>query len=160
MKTLYVMVGLPGSGKSTYASRMRWNEANYVGYISRDTIRAQLLEDGDPYFSREEEVFDMFCDSIVTWMDKTDIIADATHLSHGSRAKLINALAYRGLTTDKYQIVFLVMNTPIETCIKRDANRTGTAHVTEPVIRRMGHALKIPTIDEFPNVKEVRIIDE
>lgn len=160
MYTLYVMVGIPGSGKSTYAKTLRDSMRYTTVYISRDMVRMGILRDNDPYFSREDEVYETFCDSIAEWLEKTDVIADATHMSHGARAKLINALAYRGMTTDKYNLVFVFMNVPVEECIRRDEARVGRAHVTAPVIRRMARSLTCPTMDEFPNVKEVRIIDE
>lgn len=160
MSTLYVMVGIPGSGKSTYARTLRDSIGYTTAYVSRDMIRMNILGANDPYFSREDEVYELFCDAITEWLGKTDVIADATHMSHGARAKLINALNYRGMTPDKYDLVFVYMDVPIEECIRRDDTRTGFAHVTAPVIRRMARSLTCPTKDEFPNVKEVRIVHE
>ena len=162
MNTLYVMVGIPGSGKSTEARKIQMADPLHTAYISRDVIRLAVLGENDPLFSREDEVYELFCDQVAMFLDKedTNVIADATHMSHGARAKLFNALAYRGMTKDKYQIVFVYMDVPIEECIRRDDLREGRAHVTAPVIRRMNRSLSLPTMDEFPNVKEVRIIHE
>jgi predicted kinase len=161
MSTLYVMVGVPGSGKSTYARKIQnENRGQMIVYISRDIIRLGILKENDPYFSREDEVYDAFCDAIAECLKNYDVIADATHMSHGARAKLINALAYRGMTEDKYDLVFVYMDVPLDECIRRDSLREGRAHVTEPVIRRMHRSLSCPKMDEFANVKEVRIVHE
>ena len=155
MNTLYVMVGIPGSGKSTYAQTIIANDPDNIVYISRDTVRLSVIKPNEDLFSHEDEVYDKFCDEIAATLSGKNVIADATHMSHGARAKLINALKKRGMTADKYEIVFVYMNTPIEECIRRDDVREGRAHVTAPVIRRMARSLSCPAADEFPNIKEV-----
>jgi len=159
MNTLYVMVGIPGSGKSTEAHKIQATDPRIV-YISRDEVRLSIIKDNEHLFSHEDEVYDAFCDKIAAQLNLSDAIADATHMSPGARLKLINALNKRGMTTDKYQIIFVCMDVPVEECIRRDDAREGRAHVTAPVIRRMNRSLDFPTIDEFRNVKEVRIIHE
>jgi predicted kinase len=154
------MVGIPGSGKSTEAHKILMEDPIHTAYISRDVVRLNIIKDNEHLFSHEDEVYDKFCDEIAAWLEKSNVIADATHMSHGARAKLINALAYRGMTADKYDLVFVYMDVPIEECIRRDETRDGRAHVTAPVIRRMARSLTCPTMDEFTNVKEVRIIHE
>jgi predicted kinase len=39
MSTLYMMVGIPGSGKSTFAKTLKGK------YVSRDEVRFKLLQD-------------------------------------------------------------------------------------------------------------------
>ena len=47
------MMGIPGSGKSTFVRKRRDIFDNPI-VISRDKIRFSLLEEGDEYFSKEE----------------------------------------------------------------------------------------------------------
>lgn len=158
MATLFVMCGIPGSGKSTWANAFRQNRMKTV-YVSRDVIRLSIITDEEHYFSHEDEVYDKFVDTIKDALSVgIDTIADATHLSGGARNKLVKALAAKGMTTDKYEIIFVYMDVPVNECIRRDNTREGRAHVTASVIRRMGSQQTIPTTDEFPNVKEVWII--
>ena len=83
MSTLYMMVGCPGSGKSTFAKTLKGK------YISRDEIRFKLLQDEDDYFAKEGEVFQKFIYEIEEGLSKYgDVIVDATHLNKGSRHKL------------------------------------------------------------------------
>ena len=53
MPTLYVMSGMPGSGKTHYCKEHK----NDGIHVSRDAIRFALLEDGDNYFAHENEVY-------------------------------------------------------------------------------------------------------
>lgn len=155
MATLYVMVGLPGSGKSTWAKKNLVN----ADYISRDTVRLSIIKDNEHLFSHEDEVYDKFVDNIVDLLrGDRDVVADATHLSHGARHKLVSALAKREMTGDKYDIVFVMMDTPVTECVRRDETREGRAYVTEPVIRNMYRSLSTPYVGEFNNVKEVWIV--
>lgn len=160
MATLFVMCGAPGSGKSTWANAFRQNRMKTV-YVSRDVIRLSIITDDEHYFSHEDEVYDKFVDTIADNLRVgVDTIADATHLSHGARLKLYSALAARDMTAEKYDIIFVQMGTDVEECVRRDDLREGRAHVTHSVVRRMFYQNTTPTIDEFPNVKGVWIINE
>ena len=50
--TLYLMSGIPASGKSTYAHKLA--EKTGAVYISRDEIRFSLLKDEEDYFTHEK----------------------------------------------------------------------------------------------------------
>ena len=52
-KHLYLMMGVAGSGKSTYAKNILKDGDIY---ISRDEIRYSLLTEEDDYFAKENEV--------------------------------------------------------------------------------------------------------
>lgn len=151
------MVGVPGSGKSTWAK----NHLHDIEYISRDIVRLSIVKDNEHIFSHEDEVYDKFVDILAdALLSGRDVVADATHLSHGARHKLVRALAKRQVTADKYNITFVVMDTPISECIRRDSLREGRAFVTAPVIQNMHKSLSTPYIGEFENVKGVWIIRE
>lgn len=159
MPTLYMMVGAPGSGKSYFAKRL-YQRMDNCTWISRDEVRMAIVKDDEKYFSHEKEVFKEFVARIALWMRSNyDVIADATHLNFPSRRKLVNALAdQEGLTKDDYEIIFVVMDTALATCVARDAKRTGRQHVTEKVINDFWNNFRIPTPHEFPHSKEVWLI--
>ena len=155
MVTLYVMVGIPGSGKSTWAKAHLTN----ADYISRDVVRLSIIKDNEDLFSHEDEVYDKFVDILADGLRAgRDMIADATHMSHGARHKLIRALTKAKMTPDQYNIIFVMMDTPVNECIARDEKREGRAHVTASVIQRMYKSLSTPFVGEFENVKEVWIV--
>lgn len=124
-------------------------------YISRDEIRFSLLEDKDDYFSKEKEVFRTFYTNINSAIDKYDrIFADATHLDALSRAKILNQINKNNLK--EINVIFL--NTNLDECIKRNANREGRSVVPEEVIRSMYQKLTLPDISEpFNNIYIVNI---
>lgn len=157
---LYIMIGLPGAGKSQFIKRV-FGENLDVAIYSRDEIRFSMIKDGEDYFSHEEEVYKTFVHCLAFSLAKGwDTVADATHLNHYSRAKLTRALYKEGISFDKYEIVFIYLNTPIDECIKRDKERVGRAHVGAEIINQMDNSFVPPSKDEFPNVKGIWIIKE
>ena len=60
MATLYVLCGIPGSGKSHFCK----NHKDDAVHVSRDAIRFALLEDDDDYFAHEDEVYEIFWEKI------------------------------------------------------------------------------------------------
>ena len=152
-KHLYLMMGVPGSGKSTYSkSVLKYGDI----YISRDEIRYSLLTEEDDYFAKENEVIKTFIDNI----DKSlvneeycgDVYADATHLSPKSRAQVLNQLKNK----DKVSVIYL--DIPLNIILERNAQRKGRALVPENVVRRMYNSIILPTKAE--GIEELIIIDE
>ena len=144
MPKLYILCGPSGSGKSTWAKQFA--EENNVYYVSRDVIRLSMLKKGEDYFSHEKDVFKKFVNTIArALIGGSDVIADATHLNMFSRCKLMQALDFH---TRDYQIVFVVFNMDADTCVARNANRTGRANVPENIIRNMCRDFRMPTMDE------------
>lgn len=144
---LYVMVGVPGSGKSTYAKQHYPNAI----YVSRDEIRFELVKENEEYFSKEDEVFRKFI-YLIDFNLKAgrDVIADATHLNPNSRAKLFSHL---DINKEKTEVIAVVMRTPLNICLDRNENRRGTrSYVPRTVIKRMFYSFKIPTTQEYNSI--------
>lgn len=157
---LYVMVGAPGSGKSTWIRKNMKTlfKESMCLYVSRDVIRYNMLGDTDEYFSHEREVFNEMIYQIVDGLKQgLSVFADASHLNHASRAKLINAINKH--YTD-YDVRFVFFDTCLATCIKRNAQRTGRALVPESVVGQMFGNMTVPTIGEFPNCVGVWMVRE
>ena len=151
MSKLYLMAGAPGSGKTYWATHHLTENDKY---ISRDEIRFSMLEDKDDYFARENEVFDEFIKQINnSLMIYDNIFADATHLNFASRNKTISGIH---VPVDEINVVFL--NTSLDTCIKRNAQRTGRKFVPETVIKNMYRSIKFPEKEE--GIKNVYVIKE
>lgn len=155
MHTLYIMCGPSGCGKTTYAKKMMENQK--VAYVSRDEIRYSILKEGEDYFSHEKEVFKRFVSSIIHYLPYDDVIADATHLNEFSRRKLTQAI---DMYTTDYKIVYVVFNINADTCIARNANRTGRANVPENIIRNMCRDFRAPTKDEDERVIDIIEVGE
>lgn len=89
MPRLFIPVGVPGCGKSTYAERVM----NNVVVLSTDYSRARMVEAGllesVSDMSRNNEVFDRFHEDIEDrLMNGIDVYADATNLRDFARERL------------------------------------------------------------------------
>lgn len=94
-KNLWIMSGIPGSGKSTWLKN-RWPQCGCV--VSRDALRFQMLNDDESYFAKEESVWHAFVKAItLSLRDYDDVYADATHLGPGSRKKLLRQLTQKDI---------------------------------------------------------------
>lgn len=136
MSTLYLMVGVPGSGKSTFARQLKGK------YVSRDEVRFSLLSDNDEYFSKEDKVFEKFIYEIKEGLSRgVDVIVDATHINKSSRRKVLSKV-------HPEKVVAIFMDTPLGVCLKRNAQRSGRALVPETAICNMYDNLTMPEYEE------------
>ena len=151
MKTLYLMCGVPGSGKTYYAKNHLVPHAHY-SYVSRDAIRFDVVEEDEDYFSHEKEVFRLFVAEIVHDLKNPIIdcvVADATHINWASRKKLINAIGKELPLDNQLNIVPIVVSTDLLTCLERNTEREGRAVVPNKVIMDMYDRFQYPTKDPF-----------
>ena len=140
-KTLYIISGVPGSGKDYFLNQYFGNSSN-VKIISRDVIRFSLIENDDEYFSKESLVFSKFCKAIREAFNEYDIvIANATHLNERSRNKLLNSLG-----KDFFK--------------ERNAKREGLSLVPEDAIKRMYESVHRPNYGERYKYDKIYIVNE
>lgn len=142
---LYIMIGIPGSGKSTYAKYAIMNE-NTI-YISRDDIRFSFLSDTDNYFAKEKQVYKEFIKQINDNLKEDyNVIADATHLNRKSRNALFHNLH---IDRTKVTVIGVYINTPLEICLERNETRKGGRTFVPPhEIHNMYLRMEPPTYNE------------
>jgi predicted kinase len=65
-KTLVLMCGPAGSGKSSWVAKEQEHNRGKVKscHVSRDLCRFELVKENEEYFSKEDEVFKMFINKI------------------------------------------------------------------------------------------------
>lgn len=145
-KTLWLMCGAPGSGKSYFAKNILINDDHWF-YVSRDEIRFRIIKNDEEYFSHETEVYDCFVKNIQLLLDITEkgnIIADATHLNKASRMKLLNRLNLNGVN-----VIPVYFNTPEHICQERNKEREGRACVPSGVLHKMYLSRSHPSSDGY-----------
>jgi predicted kinase len=119
---LFILAGIPGCGKSTWA---RTFFPPWV-IVSSDAIREEKWP-GEPYDAeRNLEVFDEFHQRLSTLLDEgKDAVADATSLAYQARWRLCDLANFYGV--EKHLIFF---NNHIQ-ALRRNAQRTGAACVPD-----------------------------
>ena len=144
---LWILVGIPGSGKSTWIQNHKNSFKTPYKIISRDDIRFSFLKnDDDDYFKYEKQVFNEFIKQIKESLQKNkETYVDATHINESSRGKLLRAL---GLSLKDIEINAIVVQVPINIALKQNAYRTGRKLVPEQAIKQMHSQMTIPTIEE------------
>ena len=129
-----LMKGLPGSGKTTRVK----NE--YSGFIrvNRDSIRLMLYGPEYRYTKEREKAVKQIRNAAIasSLRNGYNVVVDDTNL--GTRPEqeittyLDNQLLSYSLTVDE-----TCLSVPLNVCIERDAQRSGSAHVGRKVIERM-----------------------
>lgn len=138
--TLYVMIGIPGSGKSTFSRNVLCKMHNAT-HVSRDEIRGRFAKDYSEEFVKDNEslVYKEYIDSIGVGLLVGDVIADATQYTAKSRKNLL-----KNLSLNNVDVVYIVMNTPLKVCKERNSSRKGREYVTEDKIDFFFNHLELP----------------
>lgn len=152
---IILLVGLPGSGKSTWVKSYLLTNPDYVVVSSDDIIDAYAKSVGKTY----TEVFSEYMGNAeveynirlsAAIREGKNIIVDRTNLSPKSRRKITSKV------TKDYKKIAIVFNTPIEEIkerlIKRE-NETGK-EIPDYVIVTMMNSYIEPSVDEgFSEIK-------
>lgn len=143
MGDLYLMCGLPGSGKSTFLkTKIKNKETSAI--ISRDEIRFALVKPEEEYFSHENEVYTELWKRINEALTvKKDVFVDQTSLTPKARKWLLSHVH----NYDYANLIWIDEN--LNTCLERNELRKGTrSYVPRGVIRRMAAQFIEPSLDE------------
>lgn len=156
MANIYLMIGIPGSGKSTFCKKCLSEATAPVEYVSRDEIRFSLLKSNDSYFSKEKEVLKIFYSRINKALSEgKDVYIDQTSTTLAGRRKLFTHIY-------GYNNVFAIwFDVPLETCLKRNETRSGRAYVPPHEIINMYDNFCPPTYKEnFDMIVKSNGVDE
>jgi len=146
---LIVLVGLPGSGKTTWKEKQLWLNPEYSS-VCPDDIRQELTGDISDQ-SKNNEVFSLAFIRTKNHLNTgQSVIFDSTAYSAQNRKALIDI----GKSTGAL-VKAVVLSVPVDLCKKRNAQRLRT--VPADVIDRMNSKFSIPSTDE--GFDAVEIID-
>ena len=134
--TMVIMIGIPGSGKSTFC------DEKFPGWrvISLDILRTRHREDR------------LLADTVAS---RLSCVIDNTNVSRAERAKFIAAGKAAG-----YRIVGYYLRSNLAECLKRNAQRTGKARIPDAGVRGRAAQLELPGYTEgFDELFHVAIQD-
>lgn len=135
MNKFILVMGISGSGKTTYAKQ--WVEENPTHRVrlNYDDLRCMFGKYWVP--EREPLMKKVFHSALIEAMyDKYDIIIDnMSNLNPKHQQEYINLIKdWNNENVNKYEIEFKLINTPVEVCIERDSKRE--IPIGEKVIRQ------------------------
>ena len=160
MATCYILVGCPGSGKTTFINQ------NYYDFPAAEDGELPIISGTDKYIERIAEALELtysevfkdayklaeklfWDDIVVAANERLDIIIDRTSMSRGSRHKFFSALR---ATHRMEAIVFPV---PEDLKVRLD-NRHGK-HIPQNVVNNMINSFEMPSMSEgFDAVWDVK----
>lgn len=131
---LIVMCGIPASGKTTLSSLFASEYNNKLHHFD-DYANAFHPE------KSKDALHQMWSDIYQELQNGDDVICDNVHITKEMRADILNAVS--NVSCKK---ICVVLTTPIEECIKRNANRK--ARLPDFVLYDMHNKFEPPSLDE------------
>ena len=125
--TAFVMVGAPGSGKSTYAKKLAFKEKAII--ISGDDIRAELFGSA-AIQGGWGEIWDEI-DGAVADVAPSTLILDGTHFRKVYRAEAVMMLRSHGYE----RVEAVVSDCSLSVCLQRNSSRE--RQVPDYIIKQM-----------------------
>lgn len=150
MTNFYMLIGVPGSGKSTWAEKHK-EEYNY-SILSSDALRIELFNDVN--FQKDNaQVFNVMKKRTLENLKAgNNVCYDATNLNRKSRKGI---LSYIDQECKDVKKVAVVIATPMNNCVENNNNRERI--VPLEVIYRMMVNFEIPSYAEgFDEIKIIR----
>lgn len=150
MLAFYMMVGLPGSGKSTKAEQIK-NEFG-AQVFSSDALRKEKF--GDEKIQKDANVIfkELLNRCVVSLVSGYTAVLDATNLSSKKRMEFLRELGKKvGLAFSK---ICILMATPYEICCER--NRSRERVVPDEAMKRMYCSFYTPAY--FEGWDDIQII--
>lgn len=149
MRNIYIMSGLPASGKSTYANaHAHWGDVVLHRDEFRDHLRAELHSD-DYFPCSAAEEYRRWAETIrhhLTRAPGVDVYIDQTTLTQKALDKLVRAIQPALTPNDQLFIVVCHCCKPI--CMKRNAARESFARVPDKVMESMHDSMRADPIRE------------
>lgn len=136
-----MLVGLPGSGKSTYAKE--WTSKGTV-ILSSDEIRKELWGDANDQQNPARVFEEMFVRAAAALNEGKDVVYDATNLDAKTRVRTLNRL--RQAVKESFHAMCCVIVCSISECKRRQDERD--RKVPDEVIDRMARKFESPWYNE------------
>jgi predicted kinase len=154
-RTFTMLIGLPGTGKSTFAKKLLQHNSEERKLVSSDSIRFDLLNydetgiDFDPKIEPKVwEIIDGKLRKVLSDPTVNEVIFDTTNLNKSRRKKYLDLAKEAGFNTRG-----IVFSVSLDEVKKRNRNRT--REVPEEVIERFHKTFDFPEEEEFDELYEI-----
>jgi len=145
------MIGISGSGKSTWANKFMANDGSETAYLNADSVRKELYGD-ESVQGDGAKVFGIlnrrFSDALKHQVDV--IMLDNTALIPKGRKMYIKEAIEHG-----YQVTLVYFSVPLKTALER--NRMRPRQVPEEVIKNQFAKLQSPSAEERKTCKVIEV---
>lgn len=141
-QTVYILVGLPGSGKSTLCEK----RFPMLPCVSSDAIIEEWAKIANTTYNEiwkvavKEAHQLMYKEVDMLIANKVSFVWDQTNLSKAKRAEIIAKIP------EDYEIYIAWLDVPVELCKMRNAKRDRS--IPENVIDDMAKRFEVPALDE------------
>lgn len=153
MRTLYVLSGLPGSGKTTWAEDFKKTHKEPTFIIASDDIRVEL--GGYPqYFKEEAKVWELFYSRMNEPLIYNDVnvVMDSTCLEDRFRKMVLE----KAKNFDRKVLVFFNISPSI--CKARNENRESDRRVKESAMDMMIENFHYPSEEVISMYDSILVI--
>lgn len=154
MKKAYIMIGLPGSGKSTHTKKLIGKYESLDLSVQAFSTDSYFYQDGEYNFDRSKLGFfhKLNLEAFTKALEKIDVvICDNTNLKARDRNKYIKAAQSKG-----FAITLVFVGSLSEEFILKCAERN-THSVPLEAIRRMARSASIPEESTSPLFSVIHI---
>lgn len=139
MNNLFVLMGLPGAGKSTFANSLL-NIKNDIKYISSDELRKEFVE----YKDNHREIFRIMHQRTLEYLHYgKNVIYDSTNLERKYRMELYQKIKMDDLST---RVIIVFIHNGLEKAIEQSKQRKNRLDVNEQLIKNMYETIQIPIV--------------
>ena len=137
MNNLFVLMGLPGAGKSTFA-KILLNMKSDINYLSSDELRKQFWE----YKDNHKKIFNIMHEKTLEYLQNGgDVIYDSTNLERKYRIELYQKAKENSAPT---RVIIVFIHNGLEKAIEQSKQRKNRTDVNEQLIRDMYRTVQVP----------------
>lgn len=137
MNNLFVLMGLPGAGKSSFAKSLLNIKSN-INYLSSDELRKQFWE----YKDNHKKIFSIMHEKTLEFLQNgRDVIYDSTNLERKYRIELYKKVKENNTYT---RVIIVFIYNGLEKAIEQSKQRKNREDVNERLIRDMYRTVQVP----------------
>lgn len=140
MSEVRILIGIPGSGKTTYARYLE----KYNGYVRLSQDEMIRIPNR---LGLTQRIFQAITESVKSGKN---VVIDGTYIEKSKRKELVSFCENLNA-----EIVFCVFSANVKDCIKHNETKQEETKPTDDVIREMKERLENPTKKECKRIEKI-----